>query len=247
MLEVKIEKILPITEARDSFNKLIDEVEGTDELYVFTKNGKPAAVLVGVHHLEKLTGTSKEELMDQTTMPASNDDSGAPMTPTDSATDNSQKPEESATMSPEIKIDPSATEALPEKEPEKPTFGEEVPLGSESTQTPVSTPDVTTTQQSGATASPLETPAASTSTDNTPVEDPLDFLSDSDADPIPATPEVPAVTTNLAMSTPPAMPAGDPMQAPAATGPSPMPSPETPAQIRHFQLKHSNKLVELSK
>jgi len=62
MLEVKVENILPVTEARDSFNQLIDKVEGTDEMFVLTKNGKPIAILVGVHHLEKLTGENHEEL-----------------------------------------------------------------------------------------------------------------------------------------------------------------------------------------
>lgn len=62
MLEVDIDKILPVTEARDSFNKIVDEVEGSDHMYVLTKNGKPAAVVVGVNHLEKLTGKTNEEL-----------------------------------------------------------------------------------------------------------------------------------------------------------------------------------------
>lgn len=62
MLEVKVENILPVTEARDSFNQLIDKVEGSDEMFVMTKNGKPIAILVGVHHLEKLTGENHEEL-----------------------------------------------------------------------------------------------------------------------------------------------------------------------------------------
>lgn len=61
MLEVNIEKIVPVTEARDMFNKIVDDVEGTDELYVLTKNGKPAAVVVGVNHLEKLTGQSHSD------------------------------------------------------------------------------------------------------------------------------------------------------------------------------------------
>ncbi|OQB06147.1 MAG: Antitoxin RelF [bacterium ADurb.Bin212] len=56
MLQVNVDKILPVTEARDKFNQLVDSVEGTDDLYVLTKNGKPAAVVVGVNHLEKLTG-----------------------------------------------------------------------------------------------------------------------------------------------------------------------------------------------
>ncbi len=63
MLEVKIDKILPVTEAKDNFSNLVDEVENSDDLYVLTKNGKPGAVLVGIHHLEKLTGTSHEVLM----------------------------------------------------------------------------------------------------------------------------------------------------------------------------------------
>lgn len=62
MLEVDIDKILPVTEARDNFNKIIDEVEGTEHMYVLTKNGKPSAVIVGVNHLEKLTGKTADEL-----------------------------------------------------------------------------------------------------------------------------------------------------------------------------------------
>lgn len=65
MLEVNIEKIIPVTEARDMFNKIVDEVEGTDELYVLTKNGKPAAVVVGVNHLEKLTGAGSDAVVTQ--------------------------------------------------------------------------------------------------------------------------------------------------------------------------------------
>lgn len=63
MLDVNIEKILPITAVRDALNKIIDEVEDSNELYVITKNGKPAAIIVGVHHLEKLTGISHQTIM----------------------------------------------------------------------------------------------------------------------------------------------------------------------------------------
>jgi prevent-host-death family protein len=77
MLEVKVENILPVTEARDTFNQLIDKVEGSDEMFVMTKNGKPIAILVGVHHLEKLTGENHEELFGTTTStPANNVDNG---------------------------------------------------------------------------------------------------------------------------------------------------------------------------
>lgn len=59
MLEVDIEKIVPVTDARDALNKIVDEVAGSDAMYVLTVNGKPSAVVVGVHHLEKLTGKSE--------------------------------------------------------------------------------------------------------------------------------------------------------------------------------------------
>jgi prevent-host-death family protein len=62
MLEVDIEKIIPVTDARDSLNQIIETVDGTDALYVITKNGKPSAIIVGVHHLEKLTGMKSDEL-----------------------------------------------------------------------------------------------------------------------------------------------------------------------------------------
>ena len=62
MLEVDIEKIIPVTDARDSLNQIIETVEGSDSMYVITKNGKPSAIIVGVHHLEKLTGIKSDEL-----------------------------------------------------------------------------------------------------------------------------------------------------------------------------------------
>ncbi|MEI7792475.1 MAG: type II toxin-antitoxin system Phd/YefM family antitoxin [Candidatus Berkelbacteria bacterium] len=72
MLEVDIEKIIPVTDARDSLNQIIETVEGTDALYVITKNGKPSAIIVGVHHLEKLTGMKTDELsVDEEEAPAS--------------------------------------------------------------------------------------------------------------------------------------------------------------------------------
>lgn len=62
MLEVKIENIIPVTEARDKLNQLIENVEDSDEMIVMTKNGKPTAILVGVHHMEKLTGEDHKEV-----------------------------------------------------------------------------------------------------------------------------------------------------------------------------------------
>lgn len=65
MLSVDIEKIVPVTSARDMFNKIVDDVEDSDSLYVLTKNGKPAAVVVGINHLEKLTGETSGEIMNK--------------------------------------------------------------------------------------------------------------------------------------------------------------------------------------
>jgi len=47
MLNVSIDKILPVTEARARIAKLVDEVEKGD-VYVITRGGKPAAVMVPV-------------------------------------------------------------------------------------------------------------------------------------------------------------------------------------------------------
>jgi len=71
MLEVDIEKIIPVTDARDSLNQIIETVESSDSMYVITKNGKPSAIIVGVHHLEKLTGMKTDDLsVDEEKVPA---------------------------------------------------------------------------------------------------------------------------------------------------------------------------------
>lgn len=85
MLQVDIEKIIPVTEARDMFNKIVDEVEGTDEMYVLTKNGKPSAVIVGVNHLEKLTGDEGSEVMAKISDLA-NEQGEVPVAPTQDST-----------------------------------------------------------------------------------------------------------------------------------------------------------------
>ena len=87
MLEVNIEKIVPVTEARDMFNKIVDEVEGTDDLYVLTKNGKPAAVVVGVNHLEKLTGQPHGDVVTQIEESAASEESPALATPDEEETE----------------------------------------------------------------------------------------------------------------------------------------------------------------
>lgn len=60
MLEVEINKILPLTEARDNFSKIVGEVE-KGELYVLTKNGKPAVAIINVAKLEEMIGQHLKE------------------------------------------------------------------------------------------------------------------------------------------------------------------------------------------
>jgi prevent-host-death family protein len=122
MLEVDISKILPVTEARDSLNKIIDDVSIGDELYVLTVNGKPSAVIVGVHHLEKLTGKPTDELMAATTPPV-----GLNEMPADSAATPTSTP------SAPTEVTPSSTPAAPAET--TPTEPEPV-----ATSTPASTP-----------------------------------------------------------------------------------------------------------
>ena len=73
MLKVDVDKIIPVTDARDNFNKIIDEVDSSDDMYVLTKNGTPVAVVVGVNHLEKLTGTPANGIAAATSSTASDD------------------------------------------------------------------------------------------------------------------------------------------------------------------------------
>jgi len=63
VLDVKIENILPITQVKNELEKLVDKVKNSDELIVVASNGSPGAILIGIHNLEVLTGTSHEELM----------------------------------------------------------------------------------------------------------------------------------------------------------------------------------------
>jgi prevent-host-death family protein len=65
MLKVDIDKIIPLTDARNDLNRIADEVNGSNTLYVLTKNGTPIAVVVGVNHLEKLTGLGGKDDLEE--------------------------------------------------------------------------------------------------------------------------------------------------------------------------------------
>lgn len=54
-LRVSLDNIIPLTEARDHFSQIVNEVQ-KDNLYVLTKGGKPAVAIVDVKYLEQITG-----------------------------------------------------------------------------------------------------------------------------------------------------------------------------------------------
>jgi antitoxin YefM len=56
-MEVKIMKVLSVSEAKMKLSGLIDTVNATDEEIVITKNGRPAAVLVSPDEFESLKET----------------------------------------------------------------------------------------------------------------------------------------------------------------------------------------------
>jgi antitoxin YefM len=56
-MEVKIMKVLSVSEAKMKLSGLIDAVNATDEEIVITKNGRPAAVLVSPEEFESLKET----------------------------------------------------------------------------------------------------------------------------------------------------------------------------------------------
>ena len=56
-LEFPISKIASVTDARNNFNKIVDEVEKDHEgKYLLTKGGNPSVVMVNASYLEKLIG-----------------------------------------------------------------------------------------------------------------------------------------------------------------------------------------------
>jgi prevent-host-death family protein len=50
-------QILPISRVKDRLNELVDAAAGTHEQVMITKNGTPAAVLIGVDEWESLQET----------------------------------------------------------------------------------------------------------------------------------------------------------------------------------------------
>jgi prevent-host-death family protein len=56
-LKVSLHNIIPLTEARDHFSQIVNEVQ-RDKLYVLTKGGKPVVAIIDVKYLETVSGGS---------------------------------------------------------------------------------------------------------------------------------------------------------------------------------------------
>lgn len=54
MIEVPIDKIVPLDEALGDINKLIESARNEKTLYVLTKDGKPYAAIIDIDYLEHL-------------------------------------------------------------------------------------------------------------------------------------------------------------------------------------------------
>lgn len=50
-------KILPLTEAKNNFSRIVDAVADRDERVMITRNGKPAAILISPDRLNSLIAT----------------------------------------------------------------------------------------------------------------------------------------------------------------------------------------------
>lgn len=198
MLEVKVENIIPVTEARDKFNQLIDGVEGSDDLYVMTKNGKPSAILVGVHHLEKLTGDNHEDLAgkNEAETPAP---SAPPATPSP-GTDKPAEAPEPKTVDDKITFDNVTTDMISKEE--------------EKTDAPVATPSPATAPADSAVSTPPPSPPPSPAPSGTNVFSMPDMNANStptppSTDPLAPptqnpTPGTPTPTPDVVDSSPPA-------------------------------------------
>lgn len=59
MISVQIDKIIPLAEAKEDFETIISDVseEGNqNNLYILTRDGKPAVAIVNINYLSELTG-----------------------------------------------------------------------------------------------------------------------------------------------------------------------------------------------
>lgn len=67
MINVPIDRIVPLTDARDNFSRLVADLENQPEgMYVLTKGGKPAIALININFLAKVMGDDKANVATNT-------------------------------------------------------------------------------------------------------------------------------------------------------------------------------------
>lgn len=63
MIEVPIDRIIPVNEARSQFDRIMEDIQ-TDSLYVvISKEGKPSAAIINIDYLEKVTGDTRPKMV----------------------------------------------------------------------------------------------------------------------------------------------------------------------------------------
>src|SRR5688500_9946255 len=76
MLSVQIDRIIPIDEAKEDFEKIIatlSEESAGDNLFILTRDGKPAVAVVNIRYLSDITGDDIEANEDFKTSESSAD------------------------------------------------------------------------------------------------------------------------------------------------------------------------------
>lgn len=58
MIKIPLKNVIPLSEARSNFSKLIEEASANNA-FLITKGGKPAVVIAGADMIEKLTGNKE--------------------------------------------------------------------------------------------------------------------------------------------------------------------------------------------
>jgi prevent-host-death family protein len=59
-----MDKVVPISEVRNRLPQIVNKIIATNERYIITRGGKPAAILISPEELETLEILADEELID---------------------------------------------------------------------------------------------------------------------------------------------------------------------------------------
>jgi hypothetical protein len=244
-ITVPIDKIVPLTDARDNFSRIVTDIESMPEgLYVLTKGGKPSIALISIRYLEQLMGNQPvatkpippraiDRPKPQATSPVSPLNQSAPINL--SADTQPPNPPIDPTWTGDRKTDQSDRSASqPAKKPINPW---PIIPPSRIAPTPATIPTVNSSPVSVG-SSPATPPVATAPIQNTPPPPPAPVVSapvipPPIAPPISVVPTVPA--SSVLLPPPPANPTAIPFDEPPKISPDPgepmASSAPTPAPI----------------